>query len=214
MAFALGELMPTSGGTGETDPFARYGVGDGPEEMAGDNAQSAGMVETDRMIEDNKNSLIDAVSDMYGPPHKAPKEREKMVAAGWKDVIQFEGKLPDNRRPSRDFDTSRKGPKGNKKLSSQGARGLFEVEGRTPLHIRVVGYERYDADDKRWIEARTPSARMLEPEGGDWMRLNNMNPSADWYADTERHKLKTADMRSNLVPTPTLLTRFRISKVD
>ena len=45
--------MPTSGGTGDYDPFARYGVGDGPEETAGDNAQAAGMVETDKMIEDN-----------------------------------------------------------------------------------------------------------------------------------------------------------------
>jgi hypothetical protein len=28
---ALGELLPTSGGSGQADPFARHGVGDGPE---------------------------------------------------------------------------------------------------------------------------------------------------------------------------------------
>jgi len=213
-AFALGELMPTSGGTGETDPFARYGVGDGPEETAGDDAKAAGMVETDKMIEDNKNSLIDAVSDMYGPPHKPPKDQERMVAAGKVDVILFHGKLPDNRRPSRDFDTARKGPKGDRTPESQKARGLFEVQGRTPLHVRLVAYESYDPADKRWTEARKPGSKLIEAEGGDWMRLGQLKPSADWYREDERHKLKAADMKDNTIPTPALLTRFRINKVD
>lgn len=212
-AFALGELIPTSGGTGDTDPFARHGVGDGPEETAGNDANAAGMVETDRMIEDNKNSLIDAISDMYGPPHKPPKDQERTVAAGKVDVIQFHGKLPDNRRPSRDFDTSRKGPKGDRKPESQKARGLFEVEGRTPLHVRLVTYENYDPADKRWLESRKPGNRWIEPEGGDWMKPGHFK-DAGWYLADERHRLKTADMKSNLVPTPALTTRFRINKVD
>jgi hypothetical protein len=212
--FALGEWLPTSGGTGDTDPFARYGIGDGPEEMAGDDAKAAGMVETDRMIEDNKNSLIDAVSDMYGPPHKPPKDQERMVAAGRVDVIQNHGKLPDNRRPSRDFDTSRKGPKADKKPSSRGARGLFEVQGRTPLHIRLVAYESYDAGNMRWVEATKPNSKLLEPQGGDWMRLAHFREAAGWYLADERHRLKAADMQSNLVPTPAMVTRLRINKVD
>lgn len=130
---SLGELVPTSGGTGETDPFARSGVGDGPEEVAEENARAAGMVETDVMIEDNRNALVDMVNDLYGPPHKPPKDQERMVVGGLAKVIENHGKLPDNRRPSRDFDTGRKGPKTDRKPDSQGARGVFEVEGRTPL---------------------------------------------------------------------------------
>jgi hypothetical protein len=212
-AFALGELMPTSGGTGETDPFARYGIGDGPEETAGDDAKAAGIVETDKMIEDNKNSLIDAVNDMYGPPLKPPKDQERMVAAGKVDVIENHGKLPDNRRPSRDFDTSRKGPKGDRKPESQKARGLFEVQGRTPLHVRLVAYESYDPVEKRWLEARKPGYKLIEPEGGDWMKPGHFK-HAGWYLADERHRLKAADMKSNLVPTPAMTTRFRINKVD
>lgn len=212
-AFALGELMPTSGGTGDTDPFARYGVGDGPEETAGDNAKAAGMVETDKMIEDNKNSLIDAVNDTYGPPRKPPKDRDRMVAAGKVDVIENHGETPDNRRPNRDFDTSREGPKGDRKPGSRAARGLFEVQGRTPLHVRQVVYESYDAAGKRWQEAHKSGIRSIDPEGGDWMRLGRVK-DAGWYLSDERHRLKAADLKSNLVPTPTLLTRFRISRVD
>lgn len=211
--YALGELLPTSSGTGEMDPFARYGIGDGPEETAGENARSAGMVETDRMIEDNKNSLIDAVNDLYGPPHKPPKDQERMVAAGKADVIQFHGKLPDNRRPSRDFDTSRKGPNRDRKPSSQGARGLFEVQGRTPLHIRFVVYESYDSASKQWIESRRPGPKLIEPEGDDWMRPGHLKEVA-WYRRDERHRFKVADLKSKLVPTPAMTVRFRIHKVN
>jgi transglutaminase-like putative cysteine protease len=209
----LGEWLPTSGGTGDTDPFARHGVGDGPEETAGDDARAAGMVESNKMIEDNKNSLIDAVNDMFGAPHKPPKDQERMVAAGQVDVIEFHGRLPENRRPSRDFDTGRTGPKGMKRPESQSARGLFEVEGRTPLHVRLVAYGDYDAAAHRWIEGRQPMSRMLEPDGGDWMRLTNFR-DAGWYAADERHRLKVADLKSNLVPTPALTTRVRIHRVD
>jgi protein-glutamine gamma-glutamyltransferase len=210
---AMGELMPTSGGTGTTDPFARYGVGDGPEEVAGDNAKAAGMVESDNMIEDNKNSLIDAVNDMYGPPHKPNPDQERMVAAGKVDVIENHGKLPENRRPSRDFDTGRKGPSANRKPESRTARGLIEVEGRTPLHIRVAVYDRYDPKTARWIEARKPTVRMFDADGGDWMKIANVRQAA-WVAETDSHRLKVADLKQNLVPTPSQLNRFRIQRVD
>ena len=212
-ALALGEWLPTSGGTGQTDLFARYGIGDGPEETAGEDARAAGMVETDRMIEDNNNSLIDAISDMYGPPKKPPQDRERMVAAGRAEMIEFHGKLPDNRRPSRDFDTSRKGPKNPRKARSRSARAVFEVQGRTPLHIRTVAYETYDPSDHRWREARKPVNRFLEAQKGYWMKRSNFL-DVDWYLCDEKHRLKVADLKSNLVPTPSLLTRFRINKVD
>lgn len=121
----LGELLPTSGGTGAADRFARAGFGDGPEEMAGNNPLAAGMVESQKMIEDNERSLIDAVSDMYGPPHKPKQEQERMVAASRVDVVEMHKKPPENRRPSREFSTSREGPKEKRRVSSHGARGVL-----------------------------------------------------------------------------------------
>jgi len=212
---SLGELVPTSGGTGQYDPFARFGTGDGSEEVAGDNAKAAGMVDSDKMIEDTKDALIDAVSDMFGPPHKPPKERERMVAAGKVDVIQNHDKLAENRRPSRDFDTARKGPADGRKPDGTGPRGVIEVEGRTPLHVRVVAYDRYDSDARRWEEGRKPEFRPLVPDedGDDWMRAGGKR-SAGWYAADDRHRLKVADLKSNLVPTPAMLARVRIRRVD
>jgi hypothetical protein len=214
-ALTLGEWLPTSGGTGAADPFARYGVGDGPEETAGENARAAGMVETNRMIEDNANSLIDAVSEMYGPPHRPPKEREQMVAAGKVEIIENHGKLPQNRRPNRDFDTSRKGPNhGKKKPSSRAARAVFEIEGRTPLHVRVVAYEVYDADSACWRESPQPTWRDYDADDGCWMQRTFIGEPGRWLGREERHRFKMAEPIGNLVPTPTMVRRFRIRLVD
>lgn len=210
----LGEWLPTSGGSGETDPYARQGVGDGPEETAGENAQAAGMVDTDRMIEDNNNALIDAISELYGEPRKPSQELERMVAGGWVEITPHHGALPENLRPSRPFALQRHSPPHRRKPeSSRAARGVFEVEGRTPLHIRVMVYERYDEQTHQWLEGRKPWNRLLEAESGDWMRLSHFS-EADWYQQDEQHQVKTAQMPSALVPTPSLLTRFRIHRVD
>ena len=129
-------------------------------------------------------------------------------------MIQNYEKLPDNRKPSRDFDTGRKGPKRDGlKPESTAARGLFEVEGRTPLHVRLVAYDAYDPADHHWREARKPGSRLLEPDGGDWISLGHLR-ATDWYAADDRHRLKTVAPRDNLVPTPAHLTRVRINKVD
>ncbi|MEM4360246.1 MAG: transglutaminase-like domain-containing protein [Candidatus Bilamarchaeaceae archaeon] len=207
----LGELISTSGGTGDTDPFARYGTGDGPNEIAGDRAHSAGIVDSNKLIEDNNSALIDAISDLYGPPHKPHENYEQMVAAGWMDVIQFHGKLPENLRPSRIFDTSRKGPQRDLNPQVHKARSLFEVEGRTPLHIRALVFDRFESG--RWREARKPSAHMIDTDGNDWM-YPSFYRSSDWYTATDSHRIKVASIKDNFLPTPSLLKRFRINKVN
>jgi len=217
---SLGELLPTSGGTGQTDPFARYGIGDGPEEVAGDDAQSAGMVESNKMIEDTKDALIDVVSDMFGEAKKKDKDKdqERTVAGGVAQIIQNHDTLVMNKKPNREFDTARSSPNANgrKPTTSRDARGVFEVEGRTPLHIRVVAYGRYDGDSHRWLPSDKPNQHMLEAheDGNDWMQRRTMAKVPDWYAETDRHKFKIAALKDNLVPTPSLLTRFRIQRVD
>ena len=189
--------MPTSGGTGDTDPFARCGIGDGPEETAGENARAAGMVETEKMIEDNKNSLIDAVDDSAMVTARRTSRRrirERMVAAGKVDVIQFHGKLPRQPPPEPRLRHQPQGTdEGDRKPESQKARGLFEVQGRTPLHVRVVAYESYDTGEKRWLEARKPEQQLIElaMDSGRRRLLDGAGPlqgDAGWYLVAERHQ--------------------------
>lgn len=213
-SMVLAEVMPTSGGSGKLDIFARNGVGDGPEQMAGPNAQSAGMVETEKSIEDNNNSLIDAVSEVFGPPKKTNENRERMIAAGKTDLIENHGRPSENRSPSRDFETRRFSPKKSLKIQSIPGRAIYEVEGKTPLHIRVVAYEFYDWIENKWVEGRKPATRNIEVLEADWMQLLKTKTHRNWFGANEFHRLKFANPRNNLVPTPEFLQKIRIHRVD
>jgi transglutaminase-like putative cysteine protease len=213
---SLGEFAPTSGGTGDQDPFARYGTNDGPEETRGENGNSVGMVESDSFIESQKDAILDMASDMYGPPHKPPKDQEKLIAAGFAQVKENHSKLPENCRPNRDFDTSRQGPKDARKGESRSARALFEVAGRTPLHVAAIAYDRYDPEKKRWLQSPAPPGCGVGEDlsGECWMYNLTRRPDADWYAADDRHELKVAELKDRLVPTPAHTSRFRIKRVD
>jgi len=215
---SFGELLPTSGGTGATDLRSRGGVGDGPEETKGKNASAAGMIDADTFIESLEDSLLDAVSDMYGEAHKPnKKDREKMIAIGPVEVQQNHGKLPENRRPSREFDISRKAPSSPRKPDSRSARALLEVEGRTPLHIRLRAFDTYDSNDTNWKSPERVIPRVLEVDeirGGEWMAPIAKRAESVGFGIDDTHKIKVADLKDNLVPLPSQMTRFRVRKVE
>jgi hypothetical protein len=209
----LGEWLPTSGGSGDIDLRARSGMGDGPEETAGDQPRAAGMVEADTLIEDSNDSLLDAASDTYGPPHPPPKNQERTAAADFLRVRQNHGPTPLNRTPSRPFKTSRRGAETGARPLSRNGRGLYEVEGRAPLHIRIRAFDQYDAAGAEWLPAPKPSRRTHSEDSDGWMRLPPDRDDQPLIGDRETHRIKVADAPDSIVPTPVLLERFRIQRV-
>ncbi len=209
----LGEWLPTSGGTGDYDPFSRGGVNDGDEETAGMNAQATGFVESDLFLDSPDPALYDAVSDMYGPPKSRQRQLERMLALGKADVRELPGRPPDNKRPSRDFDTLRQGPKSPRKPEDQPARSLFEIEGRTPIHLRVEVYGQYEGGLWQTAERRVWSKRFEREDDSSWMRPIQRDPLPQ-YGPTEFHRLKIATLKGALIPTPPLLERFRVGRLN
>lgn len=209
----LGEWLPTSGGTGDYDPFSRGGVNDGDEETAGMNAQATGFVESDLFLDSPDPALYDAVSDMYGPPKSRQRQLERMMALGKADVRELPGRPPDSKRPSREFDTLRQGPKSPRRPEDQPARALFEIEGPTPLHLRVEVYGQYSAGVWQTAERRTWSKRFEVEEGSTWMRPIQRDPLS-LYGPTVSHRIKIASLKGALIPTPPLLERFRVGRLN
>lgn len=208
----LGEWLPTSGGTGDIDLRARSGLGDGPEEAAGDRPLAAGMVETDTLIEDSNDALLDAANDSYGKPHKPQKNQERTAAADFMRVRENHGPTPTSRRPSRPFETSRRGPEQGARPLSRAGRGLYEVQGRTPLHIAIQVFDRFDASTSQWVRAAKPTAAGHVADGDDWMRT--LPRAAPIAGDREAHHIKIADATGNVLPLPALADRFRIRRVS
>lgn len=212
-ARVLAEWLPTSGGTGGYDPYARGGINDGDDEVRGENARSTGMVDTDAFLDSPLPSLYDMFNDMYGEPFK-PKERERAIALNGQSKVSESKKTPaDNLRPSREFATARKGPRQPRDPSDRAARALFEVEGRTPLHVRVTAFDSFDGAS--WQEAPLNLSACLVDKERDscWMAVRERG-KAGIFAESERHQFKIATSLGSLVPTPPHLVRFRIGRVD
>jgi protein-glutamine gamma-glutamyltransferase len=212
-ARVLGEWLPTSGGTGGYDPFARGGVNDGDDEVSGDNPCSTGLVDSDQFLDSPLPTLYDLANDFYGEPFKT-KERERSIALDSQTKVKESNKRPsDNQRPSREFPTGRKGPRQPRESTDRAARALFEVEGRTPLHVRVAAFD--DFDGESWREAPIGSSTCgLEKEANSlWMRVWERPPSPV-FAENEGHKFKITSSLGTLIPTPPHLVRFRVGLVD
>lgn len=210
---ALGEWVPTSGGTGSYDPFARGGINDGDDETSGDNAKSTGMTQTESFLESPLPSLYDVANDMYGPPHKPPKDQESSIALDAFSKVQPSHKRPpDNLRPNRKFPTGRKSPRKPNTPLSRSARAIFEVEGRTPLHVRVVAFDSFDG--QAWHEAPMYQNGLViqkEPTT-NWMTVSGLEISI--FAESESHQFKITNPEGSLIPTPPHLARFRVGKVN
>ena len=209
----LGELVPTSGGTGDQDPFSRGGVNDGPEEAAGSNPMSTGFVKTDQFLDSPLPSLYDVSTDMFGEPRK-PNEQERTIALSLGQVRELPKPPPDSQRPSRSFSTHRQAPRQPRFPEGRSARALFEVEGRTPLHVRVASYDFFDG--YRWHEAfvGVGGARIQQEPEGNWMSLFWGPRNRDFFADDDEHSFKIAKLKGRLLPTPPHLTHFRVGQVD
>jgi hypothetical protein len=212
-ARTLAEWLPTSGGTGGYDPFARGGINDGDDQVRGNNPRGTGMVDTDQFLDSPLPTLYDIANDLYGEPFK-PKEHERAIALdGQTKVRESEKPPPDNQRPNREFPTARKGPTHPRDPSDRAARALFEVEGRTPLHVRVTAFD--DFDGAGWQEAPlSQNTCLLEKEQDScWMNVQERQPTPV-FAENEGHKFKITSSFGSLVPTPPHLVRFPVGRVD
>jgi hypothetical protein len=212
-AAVLGEWLPTSGGTGKYDPFARGGVNDGDEEVRGENARSTGTIETDNFLDSPLPSLYDLISDLYGEPFK-PIDQEQSIALAIRAKPEENNKRPgDNLRPNREFPTTRKSPRQPREVSDRAARALFEVQGRTPVHVRTTIYDRFDGISWRDGTSLLMACTLEKEPGSRWMRVLSQTRQA-FFAESERHAIKITASNGSLVPTPAHLARFRVGRVD
>lgn len=203
--------LASSGGSLQASWLARSGVGDGPDEVAGLNARSAGLVESDHMIEDCRDSLVDVISETYGEPLKPRDMYEKMLPGDEARIIQRRGHVAQNLTPNRDFTLKRK-KRAEPTQSPQvrTARALFEIQGRTPLHIRRIVYDSYDEQSHTWRESRNVGVALLEPVGRYWLEVRRALQPGDWYAAEDYHTVKITNLKDNFVPAPPLLKGLQL----
>ena len=207
---ALGELVPTSGGTRGYDPNARGGVNDGDAVTAGQNQpQSAGLVCSDIFLDSDERSLYDAANDMYGPPRKN-KYQQKAVSIAGVDVRHAE-RIEQNRQVSRPFALERQPSATPARPRPHASDAQLFVTGPTPLHLRLVAYSRITREALE--EAPPPAMRLtLQPGTGGWLMLPAS--AADFFAGNVRHEIKLSRLEASQLVAPAHLTGFHMDRVD
>ncbi len=211
---ALFELVASSGGTSQFDPQSRGGIGDGDEEVAGMNAQTVGMVETDQFLESEGSTLYDVASDMFGKPHK-PKHQPRMIPLSTMSARELPQRPKEMQGPSREFSTVRHTPPVPKNLHDVRSRALMWVKGRTPVHFRMKAYDHFDGyllhemepEESRWAVHPVPE------RGRQWFSV--AGPKVP-YMEPEpiQHTVQIVRLNEGRLPTPAHWSEFRLGLVD
>ena len=217
---AIAGMLPSSGGTGGSDPFARGGVGDG-EQMVGatEDAQSFGPIESELFLESRQPTLYDMFIETYDEP--TIKKREGRARAiplsSQENQKQNHKNFAQNKKASREFSAIRRQSPNRqrpRKLDDLKSRAVLYVAGRTPLHLGMAYFDHWDG--------RTLSLQGSQPEPSLHLEMDtaqrkwatwDCEPHREPFADAERHQLKVINLRSATIPTPPNMRATHIDKL-
>jgi hypothetical protein len=213
-ARALLGFVPSSGGVERGATSARNGLGDGPDEVAGDRADSTGYDQSDRFGETAGDALYDLWVEAYGTPLTDPADRQKMVglrpdagrlvdATDREDLRRgrrFELRREPLRKPSQDTTPAR-------------AAALAYVEGRTPLHLRLAVFDWFDGTT--WREPAGPARPAALRAGFEpgWFTLVDQ-PDCSAFGRRERWTIKLPSPHSAPLPVPPASRALKLGRVD
>lgn len=218
--WALAGWVPSSGGSGQDDPAARRGIGDGEALVAGqDDIQSFGPIENAPFRTSEEPSLYDLFNDLYEEPVVRNQKQDRSIALPPDVVQQLEAEMAKSQRATKEFSTQRKsrgeGQRGMKSLSSE---ALFYVKGRSPLHLRQDVFDLFDG--VTWYpvpmqENETQPRLTMETTGPrPWLRWSEPVASFEIFGPVEPHAVKVVHLKTNIIPTPLSLRGVHIDQLD
>ncbi len=211
VAAHIASWLPSSGGDGGSGPNARGGLGDGDETTNARFApRSAGITDSDLMLESAQPSLYDLVNEQYGPPLRSPGQDQAQAMDGKKKKQDFV--TAENYRVSRDFPLLRGNPKPHDEHSEL-PDALLYVQGRVPQHLRLEAF--VDFDGAKWSAAeQSPRALQLHREyGTNWFAIEG-RLDAPFEAGSEQLTVKVTKLSGAVLPLPRGVERFRLGKIN
>jgi transglutaminase-like putative cysteine protease len=217
---ALAGWIPSSGGTGQHDPFARAGVGDGDMLVrAQEQAESVGAVDSDLFLTSKMPSLYDMLNETFGEADNCKKHHptEKAIGLSSDEKVLELGHEPTRSEDAgREFTTvRRRTDRRRRNLEHRLSDAVLFVAGRTPLHLRQEVFDHFDGIT--W--SRTPALNNPLPlrmqQVGDQHWVNTLSPpDRPIFHGREVHTIKITSLATNRIPAPAHLTRASIDRVD
>ncbi|MCH2178566.1 MAG: transglutaminase-like domain-containing protein [Mariniblastus sp.] len=215
-AVGLKGFMPSSGGDSWHDTYARSGIGDGDMLTAGEDASTSGAVDSDQMIEDDKPSIYDIMSEKYDGPvkQKIRKNRAQSldgIAKHMHNVVQSE-------QSGRSFRTVRKRPVvKDLDLQNRITKALFFVEGEVPARFGIDSFYHFDGWD--WTKPDLGEAQIPNPTiqvqrklGKPWYVL--LTPRRQFLTAKQVHRVKIMRLQTASLTAPPFLKSWHIHRVE
>jgi len=215
---AMRGFLPGSGGDGDSDPFARSGVNDGDNLVAGtDNIKSFGPIEDAPFAEDDKPGLYDVFNDSFNEPVRKIRNQDRAIALPPELLAEINARMAKSEQAGQEFSTLRRSTKPDqRRIRDLESHALLYVAGRVPLHLRMEVYDVFDGID--WIAetltSEPPRLAIVPAHGRPWLRVPCGSRGLELHAGAEAHAIKVINFRSNVIPAPLDLRNLHIDKVD
>ncbi len=225
-AVSLRGFLPTSGGQGGSDEFARAGVGDGDALVeAQDDAKGVGPVESELFLESDMPTLYDMANDLYGHPPKPKEKSERSIALDSGKVRLTHEKLAQNKDGGgREFSAIRGAPRPKpKRQRDQESPAMLFVKGEVPAHLALARYDQFDGRVWTGGERATASApssrsqrhpviRLETAAGKPWLRIADSIHAI--FRGESRWTVKVINLRTNRLAAPPHPTAVHIDRMD
>ena len=214
---ALNGFMPSSGGTGQYDPFSRGGVNDGDALIAGnENIKSFAALEDAPFLDSDKPSLYDVFNDTFDEPPRRIKKQERAIALPAELLKHIHQMIAEAKQAGREFSLLRSEKQGDERqIRDLDTHALFYVAGRTPLHLKTEVYELFDGVE--WTPSvgdTVAQVELRETEGRHWLNIPQHGKAFEIFDGTATHSLKVANLEGNVIPSPPHPVGVSIDLVD
>lgn len=217
---ALKGFMPSSGGTGEFDPFSRGGVKDGDALVAGnDNIKGFGPLEDAPFLDSDKPSLYDMFDDTFDVPPKKIKDQQRAVALPPEVIKHIHQKMSEAKQAGREFSILRTNAAPDKKrIHDLDTHAMFYVAGRVPARFRMEVYEHFDG--MTWfpldggLAPKHVRTFIKHIDERPWLSVPLPGRGFEFYSGSETHGVKVANLDGNVIPTPPNVVGVSIDHVD
>ena len=208
-----GSWMPTSGGDGAGDARATRGVGDGPDELAGQSADSVGFDKGDVFSEHGGDGLYDLWVESYGEPITS-RDTQKMIGLKRKDVNVVASVDREDLRIGRSFETHRRPTRLPRAAGPNASAGAAVwIKGPAPAYVPLAIFTDFDGDAWHAFDAgrRDVPVRKLNDTG--WMQLLN-RPLSPAYAGVSEYELRLGTLGGSVLPLPRGARQFKMGRAD
>jgi len=215
-------VAPTSGGPDNEagDENARRGIGDGPDEIAGDSPESVGFDQSDNFAESGKDGLYDLWVESYGEPAKS-EDQQKMIGLKPQDVNVVVAPDRENLKVGRSFKLRRDKPKPASTTApvdapaDAPARAALFVKGPLPAYIPLAVFHDFDGDTWTTLPHGNGAVPVRpSPQQPGWLDVLQRPLSPAFDQKPAIYSIKIGNLGQAILPLPGHVERFKMGRVN